>query len=178
MSKLIYDVSVSIDGYISGPDGDVSQYPHSSPMVDDYFERLSGYTIAVMGRATYEFGYAFGLKAGANPYPNMRSIVLSRSITLPDDTAVEIIRTEACEFVRDLKKDETGSIYLCGGGALAGSLARAGLIDELHLKRPHILLGGGTRLFGEDGASLRLSQIHHTDYSDGSLYQAFTVTRS
>lgn len=177
MSKLIYDVSVSIDGFISGPDGDISQFPQSGRVVDDYFERLSGYSVAVMGRATYEFGYGFGLKPGANPYPNMRTIVLSRSIILPDNTAVEIIRTDACDYVRNLKKRDTGPIYLCGGGALAGSLARAGLIDEVRLKRPHILLSGGTRLFGEHGASLSLSQTHHTDYGDGSLYQAFSVLR-
>ena len=40
-------------------------------MVNNYFERLSDYAIEVMGRATCEFGYGFGLEPGDNPYPNM-----------------------------------------------------------------------------------------------------------
>ena len=95
-------------------------------MVNNYFERLSDYAIEVMGRATCEFGYGFGLEPGDNPYPNMRTLVLSKSITLPGDRCVEIIRTDACDCVRNLKK------------------RGAGLIDEHRFKRPAILLGGDT----------------------------------
>ena len=56
----------------------------------------------------------------------MRTLVLSKSITLPGDRCVEIIRTDACDCVRNLKK------------------RGAGLIDEHRFKRPAILLGGDT----------------------------------
>jgi hypothetical protein len=33
--------------------------------------RLENYAFAIMGRATYEFGYRFGMPPGQNPYPQM-----------------------------------------------------------------------------------------------------------
>lgn len=178
MSHLIYDVAVSIDGYISGPDGDISAFPHSGQIVDDYVHRLDSYAVALMGRATYEFGYAFGLQPGANPYPQMRSTILSRRIDLPPDPDVVIVRDESVDYVRHLKAETDGNIYLCGGGSLAASLAEAGLIDRLFLKRAPILLGGGTRLFGERGANLRLTQTGQTDYGGGLMLQSFDCERA
>lgn len=172
-SGLIYDVSVSIDGYISGPDNDISQFPKSEKMVDDYLRRRDGYQTSLMGRATYEFGYAFGMVPGDNPYPHMRTIVLSKTLALPDDATVERVDTDAVHFVRNLKTQSETPLYLCGGGALAGSLAREGLIDVLVLKRVPIIVGGGTRLFGDAGAPLSVTQTDQVDYGDGMFLQTF-----
>lgn len=172
-SGLIYDVSVSIDGYISGPENDISKFPQSGKIVDDYLRRRDGYQTSLMGRATYEFGYAFGMMPGDNPYPHMRTLVLSKTLSLPPNSGVERIDTDAIEFVRQLKVEIDTSIYLCGGGALAGSLARAGLIDILILKRVPIILGGGTRLFGDTGVDLPLTQTGFIDYGDGLFLQTF-----
>lgn len=35
MHPIIYDVAVSIDGFIAGPSEDVSQFPHSGKIVED-----------------------------------------------------------------------------------------------------------------------------------------------
>lgn len=42
MQSIIYDVAISIDGYISGPDGDISQFASEGPVVEDYMTRLAG----------------------------------------------------------------------------------------------------------------------------------------
>lgn len=172
-SGLIYDVSVSIDGYISGPNDDISQFPHSGPMVNDYLARRDNYQISLMGRATYEFGYAFGMSPGDNPYPHMRTVVLSKTLSLPANANIDRIDTNAVAYVRQLKAETETPIYLCGGGALAGSLARAGLIDSLILKRIPIILGGGTRLFGDTGVDLPLTQTDFVDYGEGLFLQTF-----
>ena len=91
MHPIIYDVAVSIDGFISGPSEDVSRFPHSGAIVEDYQARLQNYKTCLMGRKTYEFGYQFGLNPGQNPYPHMRSIVLSESIDLPKSSDVELL---------------------------------------------------------------------------------------
>ncbi|MEJ6390616.1 hypothetical protein [Gymnodinialimonas ulvae] len=69
MHPIIHHVVVSADGFIAGRGADVSAFPHSGPIADDYLTRLSGYAVAIMGRATYDFGLAHGLPPGANPYP-------------------------------------------------------------------------------------------------------------
>lgn len=175
MQPIIYDVAVSADGFIAGPNDDISKFPASGPVVDDYFDRLQTYACAIMGRATYEFGYRFGLQPGANPYPHMRCVVFSRRIELPAESAVEVVREDAEAHISCLRTDCQGPVYLCGGGHFAGWLISLGLIAALRLKRAPILLGGGTRLFGdyEDGVEgrLRLSK----PYDDGILFQEFDL---
>lgn len=61
---------------------------------------------------------------------------------------MNVIRTDAAAHVRDLKSSDGGDIYLCGGGAFAGSLLRAGLIDRLVLKLNPVAIGAGVPLFG------------------------------
>ena len=175
MQPIIYDVAVSADGFIAGRSGDISKFPADGAVVDDYFDRLKTYTIAIMGRATYEFGYRFGLAPGANPYPHMACIVFSRSIDLPPGTDVEVVRGDAEDRIGRLKRQADGPIYLCGGGRFAGWLLSLGLIDRLRVKRAPIFLGGGTRLFGDYAkgvdARLRLSKL----YDDGVLFQEFDL---
>lgn len=174
MHPIIYDVAVSIDGYISGPNGDVSGFAHEGAVVDDYRARLAGYSCAIMGRATYEFGYQFGMAAGQNPYVPMRCVVISSSLSLPVSSEVEACSHLTRQHIDALKSEVDGPIYLCGGGTLAASLLEMGAIDRLRLKRAPILLGGGTPLFAQgQGAALCLEG--ETTYSDGYVFQDYSV---
>ncbi|WP_375573832.1 dihydrofolate reductase family protein [Ahrensia marina] len=179
MQPLVYDVAVSIDGFIAGPvvggHPDVSRFPHEGSIVDDYQARLSTYAVALMGRATYEFGYAFGLPPGGNPYPSMRSVVISESIDLPADADVSVIRDNAIAAVRTLKAEATGALYLCGGGVLAGSLLAARLIDRLRLKRAPTVLGSGVPLFSGIGDAPMLKLLEEKAHDNGTLFQEFAV---
>ena len=177
MHPVIYDVAVSIDGYISGPSDDISAFPHVGPMVEAYMARLTTYSACLMGRRTYEFGYQFGLKPGQNPYPHMTSYVISSSLNLPESAEVEVIRTDLLATVDRIKAKATGPVYLCGGGVLAGALARAGRIDILRLKRQPIILGSGTPLFAPDTGPLAISAQVTTSFEGGGIYQEITLTR-
>ncbi|MEX3016558.1 dihydrofolate reductase family protein [Gymnodinialimonas hymeniacidonis] len=174
MQPIIYDVAVSADGFIAGRDADVSAFPHTGAIVDDYVTRLGTYTVVLMGRATYEFGYAFGLTPGANPYPHMRSVVVSGTLDLPKDAQVEVWRD--LSGLADLRSAAEGSIYLCGGGELAASIAHAGHLTDLRLKRAPVVLGGGTPLFAGLNAPLNLQPEGQTDYGNNLLFQSFRIT--
>ncbi len=176
MRAIIYDVAVSADGYIAGPDADITKFPASGPIVDEYLERLKSYSCVIMGRATYEFGYRFDLKPGANPYPHMRCVVFSRHIDLPADTEVEIVRESTAERIERLKANGTGPIYLCGGGQFAGWLLSLGMIDRLRIKRAPIFLGGGTRLFGDRTEGFEARLLTSKLYDDGFVYQVFDLS--
>ena len=175
MRPVIYDVAVSIDGYIAGPDGDISEFAEGGPVVSDYQARLQTYDCALMGRATYEFGYRFGLSPGDNPYPHMDCFVFSRMLEVPIDSDVQIIRDHPMERIADLKGQQGGPIYLCGGGHFSGSLLASGLIDVLRLKRAPVVLGGGVLLFG---ASITAADMRCTEtklYDGGYLFQEFDL---
>lgn len=175
MQQIIYDVAVSIDGYISGPGGDISQFAQEGAVVEDYSARLETYATAIMGRATYEFGYRFGMQPGQNPYAHMETIVLSKSLDLPDGAEVTVQSSSDAEAIDAIRTRSSGPVYLCGGGALAGSLLSAGHIDVLRLKRAPIVLGEGVMLFGGTGKSPRLEHTETRDYGDGYLFQEFRI---
>ncbi|WP_306045303.1 dihydrofolate reductase family protein [Nioella sp. MMSF_3534] len=175
MHPVIYDVAVSVDGYISGPEGDISGFAHEGPVVEDYVARLAGYATAIMGRGTYEFGYRFGMEPGQNPYGHMRTHVYSERLNLPEKRAVILHRGAGRAQVAEVIRGSDGPVYLCGGGAFAGALLGWGLIDRLRVKRAPIVLGGGTRLFGGCPVQPDLRLHAQTVYDGGYLYQDFEV---
>ena len=176
MHPIIYDVAVSLDGFIAGPDGDISGFAHEGPVVDAYFERLKGYACAIMGRATYEFGYRFGLTPGASPYPHMKTVVFSRSLAVPDQAEISVVRdADPMPALQALRQSAGGPIYLCGGGAFAGTLLRLGQIDQLRLKRAPCLLGAGTALFDAELPPHAPAVLRTETYEYGYVYQAFDL---
>ena len=177
MHPVIYDVAVSLDGYISGPQGDISCFAHDGPVVEDYFARMAGYATAIMGRETYAFGYRFGMEPGQNPYDHMRSHVFSERLELPEKRAVTLHREASHAQVAEVIHGSDGPVYLCGGGAFAGALLGWGLIDRLRVKRAPVVLGGGTRLFGDCPVRPELRLMSQTVYDGGYLYQEFEIIR-
>ncbi len=173
MHPIIYDVAVSMDGYIAGPAGDISKFAHEGAVVDDYMTRLQGYACAIMGRATYEFGYGFGMEPGQNPYPHMETVVCSSTLVLPADAAVEVRRDTGAEAIEALREGAKGPIYLCGGGAFAASLLERGQVDVLRLKRAPVVLGGGTPLFAGPAKVPELRHVASKPYEGGYLFQEF-----
>ncbi|WP_424970936.1 dihydrofolate reductase family protein [Dinoroseobacter sp. S76] len=172
MQPIIYDVAVSLDGFISGPDGDISRFAQTGPVVEDYAARLAGYGTAIMGRKTYEFGYAYGLAAGQNPYPTMETLVFSRSLRVPEGSAISVIAEDWTARLRALKARATKPIYLCGGGAFAGWALDQGLIDRVILKRAPCCYGGGVALFGATQPR-GFKRLSSKSYDNGYLLESF-----
>ena len=173
MHPIIYDVAVSLDGFISGLDGDISQFAHEGEVVDDYLQRLAGYHSAIMGRATYEFGYQYGLKAGQNPYPHMQTYVVSQTLDCPEGADITVIRGPLDAEIRHLRQASSGPIYLCGGGAFAGSMLARGHIDQICLKRAPIVLGVGVKLFDQTQDRLAFRRTETKMYDNGYLLERF-----
>jgi dihydrofolate reductase len=84
MRRIIYYVAASIDGFISGPDEDISGFENvqESDGIQMYLQDLQKFDSVIMGRKTYEFGYKFGLKPGDLAYPHMNHYIFSGSLKL------------------------------------------------------------------------------------------------
>lgn len=170
MRELVYHVAVTADGFIAHEDHSIEGILEEGEHVDDYRRQLAEYDTALMGRRTYEFGYRYGLAAGQAPYEHMRNFVFSTGIELPEERAANlfVVRENPVEQVRALKAEDGGPLYLCGGGAFAGSLLQAGLIDRLLLKVNPGLFGRGIPLFRVDRAiPYRLELTSGRAYSNG-----------
>ncbi len=173
MHPIIYDVAVSLDGFICGPQADISKFDFEGPVVDDYHLRMDGYETAIMGRLTYEFGYQFGLIAGQNPYPSMKTYVFSKSLSLANSSEIEVWAGSIEQGIKSVQDASKGTIYLCGGGEFAGSLLSAGFLDRIILKRAPVIYGSGTPLFGNSGPSIGLSRVKTKTYENDYLLEEF-----
>lgn len=112
MRRIIYYVATSLDGYIAGPNEDISGFVPEGSGVTQYLEDLKGFDTVIMGRNTYEFGYQYGLKAGSLAYPHMRHYIFSSSLQLDEkDPNLHICSLELGK-IKELKSEEGTDIYL------------------------------------------------------------------
>lgn len=175
--ELVYYVAVSLDHYIAQADGSVGGFLEEGKHIYDYLKSLRDYDTVLMGKNTYEFGYQYGLEPGqpAPIYGPMMNYVFSQSMEQYQHEQLEVIRENPSDFVQNLKQQEGGSIYLCGGGQLAGTLLDAHLIDRLILKINPIIFGAGIPLFGASTQAVTLHMEDTTVYSNGVIFANYQI---
>lgn len=167
MKKIVYYVASSIDGFIAGPNDDISDFVAGGDGVDKYFSDLQNFKTVIMGRRTYEFGYKFGLEPGQPAYPHMEHFIFSDSLELEKMAETVHVEKRSIERVKEILKSADTDIYLCGGGEFAGWLLENGLIDQLKLKLNPIVLGNGVRLFGKSAISAKCNLKETETFNDG-----------
>jgi dihydrofolate reductase len=163
MSKVIADITMSLDGYVTPPSGDVDEL-HTWVMEQDAVESeiLESATAAtgavVMGRRLFDIVdrpnvWTREMAYGAQPAGTQPFFVVTHSAPL--DVRLERELGMNFTFVDDLvaaiDQARTAAtnrhVVIMGGGDVIGQAIEKGLVDELHLHLAPILLGGGTPLF-------------------------------
>lgn len=171
-------IGTSLDGYIAKPDGDLAWLTDPTPrphitestahpalVWETFFPRIE---TLVMGRSTYETVLGFD----AWPFDDKRVIVLST--TLGGNGQVEV--ASSVEQARVLLDGGgAGRVYIDGGRTIQGFLA-AGLVDEITISIAPVLLGRGSRLFGDlDRDVLLTLRGHHSTQDDGLVRATYAV---
>ena len=170
MPKVIADITMSLDGYVTGPGvdaehglGDAEQLhawvDDQDPVDAEILQQATAATGAVvMGRRlfdvvdgplgwTEEMGYG-AQEAGTPPF-----FVVTHSP--PDDVRLErdlglrftFVPGVAAATDQARSAATEGNVVIMGGGDVIGQAIELGLVDELHLHLAPMLVGGGTPLF-------------------------------
>ena len=175
MKKIIYYVASSIDGFISGLDGDISGFAQGGNGVEKYLNDLQEFKTVIMGRNTYEFGYQYGLVPGTPAYPHMDHFIFSRTLSFENPhEKVKVKKLELNEIIR-IKEEASTDIYLCGGGVFAGWLLENEQIDILKVKLNPLILGQGIKLFGNSKKNYKLNLIHSENYDNGLIINTYEI---
>ena len=174
MRTVSYGSACSADGFITGP-GDAMDWLHFSTDVEaimrDYWARVD---TVLMGRRTWDFAKAMG---GGGSMPGVKTYVFSRTLTDIGAPGVTLVRDDAVEFVRGLKRQRGKEICLMGGSDFAQCLIEADLVDEIGANIHPVLLGQGVPLFRDAGrVALKLTSCR--ELSGGCVYVMYKVVRS
>ncbi|SOE19725.1 Dihydrofolate reductase [Spirosomataceae bacterium TFI 002] len=164
MSQLIYYVATSVDGFIAGPNDDISKFTPNGNGVDRYLSDLQKLETVIMGRRTYEFGYQYGIVPGQPAYPHMKHHIFSETLKIDKLAQNVFIENSSVDQIIDSSKTD---VYLCGGGQFAGWLLDNNLIDVLKLKLNPIILGDGIPLFGNSKSSISGHLIDKQSFENG-----------
>lgn len=176
MKKIIYYVATSIDGYIAGENDDVSQFLYQGKGVDQYKADLAAFQTIIMGRKTYEIGYAYGLKPGQAAYQGMEHHIFSDNLVF--ESSDDNVHVEKVDLnrIKELKENSPTDIYLCGGGMFAEWLLKHNQVDCLKVKLNPITLGKGTKLFGDSSGTAKWELTDSEVYEDGMVILSYGKT--
>jgi dihydrofolate reductase len=152
MSKIFVFMNVSLDGYVEGPEHDIS-WAHGD---SEPFAREQGRLVeaVLFGRRTFELMRQFWPTEQARQiapetarFMNEKpKYVASHSPFEPGWDKTTVFHDAAMEQVRALKERTAGRIAVFGSNTLCASLLDAGLLDELQIMVNPVLLGEGTSL--------------------------------
>jgi dihydrofolate reductase len=77
------------------------------------------------------------------------------------------------EAVAALKEEDGGDLLVLGSTVLVQALIRHGLVDELRLMISPVLVGGGKRIFPDDGALRPLRLVDHEVVDAGAIIATY-----
>jgi dihydrofolate reductase len=171
MAKLIMWNLMTLDGFVEGPNRDISWHLY---VWGDELEQLSIKQLKeagglLFGRVTYELMANHWPDATGEVADFMNATpkhVFSRSLTTSDWNNTRLYGDDAAGTVRRLKRESAKDIFLFGSADLAASLIPHGLIDEFRIALNPIVLGGGTPLF-KPGEQTRLKLLDSRALSTG-----------
>jgi dihydrofolate reductase len=175
MRSIVYYVASSLDGYICGDNGNIEGFVSAGKGVETYMNDLASFDTVIMGRATYEFGYRFGLQPGQKAYPHMRHYIFSDNLVFKNADPEVTVCPMNIQIVKDLKAGAGSDIYLCGGGRFAGWLLCHELIDLLKIKLNPIILGQGVKLFEGVEHLFTADLLETTTYDHGMMINTYRL---
>ena len=187
MGKVVFDITVSLDGYVAGPNDGPDQglgeggerlhdwvvelaswrEPHGleggeTNASSEVLEGMSEAGAVVVGKRMFDNAHGWG----DEPPFHKPVFVLTHTAREPltkSDTTFTFV-TDGIESAVEQAKAAAGdkNVSIGGGASTAQQALKAGLVDEVQLTVAPVLLGGGVRLFeglGPDDAEFELVRV-------------------
>lgn len=187
--RIILSDFMSLDGVVQAPGGRKEDtdggFQHGGwsmrffdaesmgPAIDEAMESTEA---LLFGRRTWQTMAAAWPGRAGDPFADrMNEIpkyVASRTLRQEDldwTNSTLLSGDDAIGGVRELRARDGGDIQVMGSASLAAQLVANDLVDEYRLMLEPILLGGGKRVFPEDGTARKLELISATPSSTGVL---------
>jgi dihydrofolate reductase len=177
--RVVVDEFMSLDGVVQapgGPDEDTEGGFKHGGWSNPYFDpevmgpvigaSMGNLEALLFGRRTWQvMAVAWPERAG-DPFADQmnaaKKYVASRTLKQDDLTwnSTLLPADRAIAEIADLRAQAGGDLLIWGSVSLTKALLSEGLVDELNLMIEPILLGGGKRIFPENGMARPLQLVN------------------
>jgi dihydrofolate reductase len=161
--KIILQMQMTFDGYVSGLNGELDWIDFDSEMGKNHYDLAKNASLSIMGRTVYDQMVGYWPQAAANPDGDLQEVeyaeLINRIPKLVITTKEEQLtweNTETCVIkddadllnqMNELKQLPGEYMVVNGGIQTAQTFIELGLIDEFRLDVCPVTLGQGKALF-------------------------------
>ena len=179
MRKVIYSFTVSLDGFIAGPDGEIDWGAPDEELHRFHNQRVREVGVQFCGRRLYE-EMLYWETVEENPsageielefagiWRELPKIVFSTTLETVEGNA-RLAKEGVAEEVAKLKQ-QPGKDLAVGGASLAATFIELGLVDEYQIFVSPVVLGGGTPLFPAVKERIDLELIETRTFGSRVVY--------
>ena len=186
MRSVTYSMSVSLDGYIVGPDGNFDW-----TMPDEVFrfwiDEIRDVGVHLMGRRLYETMLYWETAdkdrslddaelEWAGLWKPLPKVVFSTTLSAVQGNA-RLASGGLAEEIERLRAEPGEGDIAIGGAALAAEAAALGLIDEYRAMVYPVLVGGGIPFFPQRERRVDLELVETRTFSSRVVYLRYRVAR-
>lgn len=185
MRRVVLSMFVTVDGFISGPNGELDWMPGNQTPdmeVDSYMlNMMDEMDTMLLGARTYELFVAYWPTATteeqivADKLNAMTKVVFSsaREVTWGQWNNARLAKGTLSEEITRLKQQSGKDMVIFGGATLAQSFMELGLIDEFRLFVTPIILGSGKPLFRPMRDTVALKQVDARTFESGTILLSY-----
>jgi len=179
MRKLLYSMTMSLDGYIAGPGGNIDWSAPDEELHRFHNDQVRELGVHLLGRRLYET-MVYWETADQDPsasevtvdfariWQALPKVVFSKTLDRVEGNT-RLASAGVVEEVARLKEEPGGDLAV-GGAGLASELIERNLIDDYHVFICPILLGGGTPYFPAMERRIELELLETRTFAGGVEY--------
>ncbi len=187
MRSVTYSMSVSLDGYIVGPDGGFDWTPPDGEVFRSHIDEIREVGVHLMGRRLYET-MLYWETADQDPslddaelewaalWKPLPKLVFSTTLSAVEGNA-RLASGGLAEEIERLRAEPGEGDIAIGGATLAAEAAALGLIDEYRARVYPVLVGGGIPFFPHRERHVDLELVEIRTFSSRVVYLRYRVTR-
>jgi len=181
-ARVTIHMAASLDGFIARRDGRVDWMETADHF--DGGELMSPEVVAaflgtidcyVMGSRTYETALAFEARGLGWAYGDTPTIVLTHRELGKTRSTVEFYAGDLRRLVEERLRPRFQSIWIVGGGAVAGECLRRGLANELRYSILPVVIGEGIAFFEGLDLDVALHLLEVKAYRSGVVALRYEV---
>ena len=181
-SRVTIHMAASLDGFIARRDGRVDWMETSDTFADGEIvapEAVEAFLATidcyVMGSRTYETALRFEAQGFGWAYGDKPTFVLTTRDLPQTRPTVEFHSGDLAQFVNRELRPRFRTIWVVGGGAVAGECLRRGLADDVRYSMLPVLIGDGIPFFEKLDRDVALHLVEVNAYKNGMVELRYEV---